>query len=752
MHSTHAAWSAKELLDVVARHWGFPGLRPLQEQAMRAVVEGRDSLVVLPTGGGKSLCYQAPAVYRGDTTVVISPLISLMKDQVDGLRESGVPAVQIDSSQSPAARAQAEAALRAGALRLVFVSPERLVNTDFYRLLEAIQVKTFAVDEAHCISHWGHDFRPEYRQLKRLRDFFPGASLHAYTATATEQVRSDIIHQLGLREPDVLVGNFDRPNLTYRVVARRDLLKQVMEVIGRHKKEAGIIYCIRRKDVDELTPQLQRLKIKALPYHAGLSPEQRKATQEAFAQEECDVVVATVAFGMGIDRSNVRYVLHSGMPKSIEHYQQETGRAGRDGLEAECILLHSGQDFLTWKFLIEKSASEPGVEASFLPSMLRHLDDMDRYCRGATCRHRGLVEYFGQTYALEGCGACDICLGDTVAVPDAVVVAQKILSCVARVKEKFGAGHVISVLRGENTEAVRRWQHEKLSTYGLLRTCDKADVRDWIYQLISQSALGQEELSLPNGGRAAILKLTDVSWEVMRGQRTVRLLQPVRRAKGEGAAKARAADDAWEGVDQELFEALRELRKQIATERGTQPYMVFGDATLRELARVRPSRVDRMLLLYGIGTTKLREFGERFFQIVADHCRARGLSMDNAPSPAVEPDPAVPSSRPNAGKETAFHLFDQGTSLEEVMRQTDRARGTVVEYLSEYLRQNRPESIAAWVSDTQYERIARAIREVGGDRLKPIFLALGEQVPYDQIRLVLIHQRGRKQAPPHGSG
>ena len=429
------------LTDLIERQWGFRTLRPLQDQAMRSMLAGRDSLLVLPTGGGKSLCYQAPAAYRGGTTVVISPLISLMKDQVDSLKANGVPAIQLDSSQTAADRATYESLIRQGEIRLLFVSPERMVLTDFHRLLQQIDVKALAIDEAHCISHWGHDFRPEYRQLSRLKEFFPSASIHGYTATATERVRRDIVKQLNLKDPDVLVGNFDRPNLTYRILPLHDLNRQVVEVLDRHKKEAGIVYCIRRADVDELADFLQSRKYKAMPYHAGMSTEDRKATQEAFAAEKCDIVVATVAFGMGIHRSNIRFVLHTGMPKSIEHYQQETGRAGRDGLEAECVLLHSGNDFMTWKWIIEKSASEPGVDPTHLPASIKHLEDMDRYCRGAVCRHRALVQYFDQEYEPAICGACDICLGDAEEVPDAIVVAQKILSCVARVKESFGVGH-----------------------------------------------------------------------------------------------------------------------------------------------------------------------------------------------------------------------------------------------------------------------------------------------------------------------
>src|SRR6516164_3363649 len=351
-------FSLDALLEVIKHHWGFRALRPLQEPAMRAVVDGRDSLVVMPTGGGKSLCYQAPAVLRGGTTVVVSPLISLMKDQVDSLQAYGIAAAQLDSSLSPAERFAYEQDVRDGAVRLLFVSPERLMMPEFCNLCRQAGVKTFAIDEAHCISHWGHDFRPEYRMMSKIKEVFPGASVHGYTATATEQVRADICKQLALTRPLVLVGNFDRPNLTYRVLRRTDMDKQILEVLARHTGEAGIIYCLRRRDVDEIHATLRQKGHKALPYHAGMNGDERKRVQDAFIAEECDLIVATVAFGMGIDRSNIRFVLHTAMPKSIEHYQQETGRAGRDGLEAECVLLHSAQDYFTWKMILEKSAEE----------------------------------------------------------------------------------------------------------------------------------------------------------------------------------------------------------------------------------------------------------------------------------------------------------------------------------------------------------------------------------------------------------
>jgi ATP-dependent DNA helicase RecQ len=613
----------EKLHALIRLHWGIRSLRPLQEQAMRAALDGRDSLVVLPTGGGKSLCYQAPPLYRGDTTVVVSPLIALMKDQVDGLRASGIAAAQIDSVQSPEERYAYEQDVRQGAVRLLFVSPERLTLSGFQRLLQQIDVLTFAIDEAHCISHWGHDFRPEYRQLNRLKELFPRAAVHAYTATATERVRGDIAAQLNLSDPEILVGDFDRLNLTYRVVPReRELLTQVLDVLARHPGEAGIVYCIRRKDVDELAGELRSRDVRALPYHAGLDPESRHAAQEAFTREECDVIVATVAFGMGIDRSDVRFVLHTAMPKSVEHYQQEAGRAGRDGLEAECVLLYSTADFLTWKRVIEKSAAEAEepVDPSFVPEALRHLDDMLRYCRTTNCRHKALVEYFGQPYTGASCSACDLCLEGVTADPDSLVIAQKVLSCVARVKERFGVNHVLDILRGRNNLKIAKYQHDQLSTFGLLRDEPEAQLRDWVDQLIDQKVLRIEQQE-----QFSMLRLNAASWDVMRGQRPVRLIRTVRAGR---VKRAKADVASCEGVDSGLFEALRALRREIAQERQVPPYVVFNDATLRELARRRPSKPEQMRQVYGIGEAKLTTFGPRFLDCIRDYCRAHGVKQD----------------------------------------------------------------------------------------------------------------------------
>ena len=604
----------EQILDVIARHWGYRTFRPLQEEAMLAVLGSRDTVVVMPTGGGKSLCYQVPALLRPGLTVVVSPLISLMKDQVDGLRANGVPASMMNSSQSSSEHRELERELAKGTVRLLFVSPERLAMPSFRQSLAKAGVTAFAIDEAHCISHWGHDFRPEYRQLRNLRAQFPEASFHAYTATATEPVRADIAQQLALHDPLVLVGDFDRPNLTYRVLPRIDEIPQLVEVLERHKGEAGIVYCVRRKDVDSLTVALKKKGYNALAYHAGMEQDERRRAQEAFSQERCDIVVATVAFGMGIDRSNVRFVVHMAMPKSVEHYQQESGRAGRDGLAAECLLLYSGSDAAFWRSMNERNSAEIDPDPKFVESANRHLSDIDRYASGTSCRHRALVEYFGQTWSGGSCDACDVCLGETEEVPDALVVAQKIVSCVYRLQQSWGAAHVVSVLRGENTEKIRSRNHDALSTFGLLKGHGRNEIRDWIFQLVSQGFLLQT-----TGDTFPVLHLTETSRDVLRGDAPVTLRQPLvaRKESAGGGARKRSRTLPEGPYDRPLFEALRKWRRSEAQERGVPPYVIFSDRTLQEIAREQPSSLVALRQIYGIGEAKLEAFGAKVLGVVA---------------------------------------------------------------------------------------------------------------------------------------
>ena len=606
-----------DILATVRRYWGFSELRPLQEQAIKAGLELRDSLVVMPTGGGKSLCYQVPAELAQRTDIVVSPLISLMKDQVDGLRECGYPAAALYSGMSPEALRQTEEQIAAGRCRLVFVAPERLLTPRFLQFVERLNVRAFAVDEAHCISHWGHDFRPEYRQLAELKSRFPQTSLHAYTATATERVRADIAAQLRLKNPVVLVGTFDRPNLVYRVVPRVDARAQALEVLRRHPGKAAIVYCISRNDTESMAAFLQANQLRAAFYHAGMEADERRRTQDAFAAEEIDVVAATVAFGMGIDRSDVRCVIHAAMPKSIEHYQQETGRAGRDGLEAECVLLYSGADVLRWESLIEKSAVDAKEPAGVIAASRELLDHMRRLCTGVYCRHRKLSEYFGQEYARPNCEACDVCLNEVEGLADATVTAQKILSCIARAGERFGAEHIVDLLLGANTERVRRWRHEELSTYGLMKGTDRKTLTSMLYQLIDNGVLERTADERP------VLRLNDASREVLRGKRTVRLLQPKIKVR-----KTRFDEKSWQSVDSGLFETLRNLRREIANQRNVPAYVLFSDATLRDMARLRPGSPSALLAVRGVGERKLADLGERFIDEIKNYCHANRLPLD----------------------------------------------------------------------------------------------------------------------------
>jgi ATP-dependent DNA helicase RecQ len=610
-HTLDADRLDEVLVAALDQVWGFSGFRPLQREAMHAVLASRDSVVVLPTGGGKSLCFQAPAVVqpRG-VAVVVSPLISLMKDQVDGLRADGVSAAYLNSTQTPEERERVVASLREDSCRLLYVSPERIVGDGgpaLRRLLQRPGVRFIAVDEAHCISQWGHDFRPEYRQLGRLRDDFPGVSLHAFTATATERVRADIVAELGLREPIVLVGSFDRPNLTYRVLRRGRLDQQLRTVLERHDGEAGIVYCLSRREVEAVAARLAEEGYRAVPYHAGLPDKVRAEHQEAFLQERVDIVVATVAFGMGIDRSNVRFVVHAGAPRSAEHYQQESGRAGRDGLPAECVLIYSGSDFVRWRQMLEANGELTDSGRSLLT-------EMQRYASGTRCRHRILVEYFGEGYSRQNCAACDWCLRELDVVADSTTVAQKILSSVARLKQGWGVGHVTDVLLGRATEKVTASGHQALSTFGLLKEESAAAVRGYIEQLVVEGFLARD------GDPYPVLRLTSHGVSLLRGgerctlYREIRPPSPSKRRTGDTRSPGREALAA--DIDADLFEALRGVRLRIARERGVPPYVIFHDTTLRDMVIRRPRTIDDLHGVYGVGARKAADFGDAFLDAI----------------------------------------------------------------------------------------------------------------------------------------
>ena len=578
---------------------------------MNCILNGRDSIVVLPTGGGKSLCFQAPALLLDGMAVVVSPLISLMKDQVDALQANGVPAASLNSAMTSVERQAVDRLVRIGQIKLLYVSPERLVSDDFIRYLNQVKLSFIAVDEAHCVSIWGHDFRPEYRMLGILKERFSGITVHAYTATATGQVQQDIARDIKLDVPEILVGSYDRPNLIYSVKRADNRFNQILSVIDRHRHESGIIYCIRRVDVDKLSHRLRTAGYDALPYHAGMDPEDRRRNQEAFIQERTDIIVATVAFGMGIDKSNVRYVIHSGMPKSIEHYQQESGRAGRDGLAAECLLIYTAGDFGVWMSILDDLEGD-AKEAARLK-----LFAMSDYCTGIECRHKALVNYFGQEYQKSGCDACDVCLNDLKLTEDALVIGQKILSCVKRLDEKFGAGYIGRVLVGSQEQRILEWKHERLSTYGLLSEYARRQVRDWIEQLIAQGYILKT-------GEFNTLKVSDSGWMVLRGKEIPKLLNASEVRRRERRISMVEAE-SWDGVDRDLFERLRSLRRDIAVQKNVPAFIVFGDTALRDMARLKPTTQEEFLTVYGVGKQKAKEYAGIFTNAILEWSNSIGI-------------------------------------------------------------------------------------------------------------------------------
>jgi ATP-dependent DNA helicase RecQ len=716
-----------QLTTAMQQYWGYDSFLPLQQEAMLCSMTAQDAVVVLPTGGGKSLCYQTPAVCRDGLTLVVSPLISLMKDQVDALVACGVPAACVNSTMSADHRRKVADQITSGQLKLLYVAPERLLAGKTLDFLAESNLSAIAIDEAHCISQWGHDFRPEYRSLKILKQRFPNIGIQALTATASEQVRQDIADQLELEQPEFLAGSFDRPNLIYKIVRANGRFNQVCEVVERHRGESGIVYCISRKEVDKTSAALASLGHTALPYHAGLTDEERHRNQDAFLREEACTIVATVAFGMGIDKSNVRYVVHAGMPKSIEHYQQESGRAGRDGLEAECQLIFSAGDFVTWNKMLTGDGNTQNAGAE------RALKAIDDFCNSVTCRHRSLVEYFGQQLAGDNCGACDVCLGELDLVDDPLVTSQKILSCVARLEQRFGGDYTAKVLAGSEEQRVLEQGHNNLSTYGLLSDQSIRTIRDWIEQLIAQNFLKKT-------GEYSTLSLTDTGWDLLRGNAQPKLLRP-----SDTSAKASSRSvDSWEGVDRELFEKLRGLRKDIADGKSVPAYVIFSDATLRDMARRRPSSLEKMQGVRGVGEKKLADHGEAFLQTITAYCEAGAVPMDQQPL-AVSANSAaskLPTSI-NSSSIAAFEYFRTGMSVAAVAEQMERAVSTVEGYLSDYLRHEQVTDPSPWVPAELIPRIETAATQTEGDRLKPIHEALGGEVDYSDIRTVVTCMKNR---------
>ncbi len=592
--------------ETLAGVFGYPAFRPYQEEIISALIRGEDGFVLMPTGGGKSLCYQIPALHRPGVGIVVSPLISLMKDQVDALRANGVTAAYYNSTLSAGEARRVLAELHGGRLDLLYVAPERLMGEGFLGRLAELEIALFAIDEAHCISQWGHDFRPEYVQLGRLRRLFPKVPIIALTATADSQTRDDILQRLGLSRAACHITGFDRPNIRYTVEDKQKPFAQLLNFLrSREPYDAGIVYALSRKRVEEVAARLVAEGFAAAPYHAGLPDRERERVQEAFQRDDLQVVVATVAFGMGIDKPNIRFVVHYDLPKNVESYYQETGRAGRDGLPAEALLLFGYGDIAIARGLIENGGNPEQNRIE-----LHKLNAMVGFAEARTCRRRVLLGYFGESLG-DDCGNCDICLSPPERY-DATEDARKALSCVYRVGQRFGMGHVIDVLRGSRNERIRELGHNRLSTYGIGSMLGQDEWGSIIRQLVH---LGYLEQDL---ARYSVLRLTGAARPLLRGEQTLTLARPrIRPVSAKKSKKGSETGRSIQGKDNGLFQALRALRKEIANREGVPPFVVFGDATLTEMVARRPKDAAELLLISGVGQHKLGKYGAEFLRVIS---------------------------------------------------------------------------------------------------------------------------------------
>ena len=692
-------------LEAALKHYfGYDRFRPGQRKIIEATLQGRDLLVVMPTGGGKSLCFQLPALLKPGLTVVVSPLIALMQDQVDTLLDNGISATFLNSSLSlPEVRSR-EKDLLNGKTKLLYVAPERLLGERFGAFLEQIAaqvgISAFAIDEAHCVSEWGHDFRPEYRQLKQLRQRYSQVPLLALTATATKRVQKDIVQQLALRQPEVHVASFNRSNLHYQVLPKErrsynQLLKQI-----RSEQGSGIVYCLSRRSVDDVASRLCQDGITALPYHAGLSDTARTSNQTHFLRDDVQVMVATVAFGMGINKPDVRFVIHYDLPRNIESYYQESGRAGRDGEPASCTLFYNPGDIPKLDYFIEQK-SDP-QEQRIARQQLRQVVD---YAEGTDCRRTIVLRYFGEPFG-GNCACCDNCLNPKPTA-DWTIEAQKFLSGVARCRERFGMNHIIDVLRGSRKKKIEDYGHHLLSTYGIGK--DKS-ADDW--KLLGRSLLHQGLVDETTDGYR-ILKLNRRSWEILRKQRSVQIAVP--------QTSASATADANPTAEAEiLFERLRRLRKQIADAQSVPPYVIFANSSLKLMAQQQPQTLKAFAQISGVGTHKLKQYAEPFLSEIRAFCQEQNL----------------PEPLPSNTYMTTHQLFQQGLSIEEIAAKRGYTTSTIAKHLCELIEMKQPVDINRLVLPVKQELIIKAIQSQGADSLKILKENLGESFTYEEIRLV----------------
>jgi ATP-dependent DNA helicase RecQ len=727
--------AAPELLPLLKQYFGFTSFRPLQEEIIRDSLAGKDTFALLPTGGGKSLCFQLPALARDGLTVVVSPLIALMKDQVDALQAGGIAATFLNSSLNADESRKRLRGLHNGEFRLLYVAPERLMLSGFLSDLQKWNVRLIAIDEAHCISEWGHDFRPEYRQISELRKHFPNVPFMALTATATGRVREDIVNHLKLREPKCYVASFNRPNLTYRVIAKNKPYDQLLQFLRERPKESGIVYCMSRKSTESVAANLSGDGVKAKPYHAGLTPKERSSHQELFLRDDVRVICATIAFGMGINKPNVRFVVHYDLPKNIEGYYQETGRAGRDGLPSECVLLFSPGDAVKQTMFIDEKPNPQEQQIA-----REQLQQMVHYAECAGCRRAELLAYFGEEFrvgvqalACEGqpkgwtpainCGACDNCLSPR-ATFDGTLAAQKFLSCVYRIREKqsFGVGlnHVVEVLTGADTEKIRKWNHAQLSTFGIGKEHNRPE---W-------AAIGRELIRLgflrQTTEKFSVLELTNDGATILKSREPVKLTKPA------VAPETKTHHIGEITCDEILFERLRELRKKLADERDVPAYIVFSDVSLRQMARNYPENENNFARISGVGEKKLREFGEVFLNEIALHLATNPRQIFAEESFTAPP---IRKTSLNDTTRETLRRFRAGESVEQIAASRGFAVSTIYGHLAAAIEAGEKIDVNELLTAEAQEQIAAAFKKFGFGNIGGARESLGNKFDYGLFRI-----------------
>jgi ATP-dependent DNA helicase RecQ len=701
--------------------FGYDTFKPLQREIIANVQARRDTLVIMPTGGGKSLTYQVPALLFDGLTVVVSPLIALMKDQVEQLSALGVPALFLNSSLAPEEYQQNMDLVKRGLIKLLYVAPETLLTARLSSLLSGLQVDLLAIDEAHCISEWGHDFRPEYRQLVGVRRRFPSAVCMALTATATPRVRKDIVSTLGFSQSNEFVASFNRENLFIEVTPKRDPVSQTLRFLENFKDQSGIIYCFSRKQVDELSASLARYGYSVRPYHAGLEDRERRNNQEAFIRDDAQIIVATIAFGMGINKPNVRFVIHFDLPKSIESYYQEIGRAGRDGLSAHCLLLYNYGDASKLRYFIDQK-EEPEKTSSY-----QHLDAMTRYAEGSACRRKPLLSYFGETFEAENCGVCDNCTVEETELTDITIPAQKFISCVRRSGERFGAAHIVDILLGSKNEKIQRYGHQSLSTFGIGAELTKSQWMHISRQLVEKGLLDQEPAY-------RVLSVTAKGVEMLKSREQVKgQINEAKKSERPGAGGKASIESDY---DKSLFSLLRNKRKELADAAGVPPYVIFSDKTLVEMAAYFPQARDSLLNISGVGKVKYERYGAAFLAIIREYCRANEID-EKYKTPMRQADKDA-----NRRYVAVGEAYNAGESVDNLMKRYGVSADTILNHLARFIMAGNPLRTAqdlmalSKLSPDVQQKVFAAFDEIGPDMLRPVYDKFSGTVNYDELRIM----------------